>query len=961
MAQAIIYCDRCGKIIPPSEIPRGTAIVSGEVGICPQCVQNLPADERDALRRRVSGEVEPARQRRAGSAATGRTPQRASPGRSTSTRTTRRGGVEGAPAKGGRTGMGIAVAGIAAGALAGIAFALMRGRGDGQPTPRPEPEAAAPAEPESAPEPPADAPELPRADPAEASKRFAEIKRTFDASFRDYARGRKVLREFLKGFPDAPEAEEVKALLAEMGGEDMKDAEEALAFAVKRAETLASQGKYDKVAGAFEPVRKTFSDTEWLETEGEKKIAEALRKIEEARASATKAALARARSAFDSKDFGGARAALGARSGWPEDVRKEAESLLEEVRMAEAELKKEQERRETWKSFLVDLQDAGRRSVAEAEGVVRRRRSALREAGFGKRAERFSSLVREAKLIDELAAMALAASKKPIRLRVKGRPVGGKVIGFEGGVLRLQPVHGGPVDVRLADVGAEDIVAVSGAGRAEGGDPLRAATYLLVRGRLDAARKLIAALASDKAFALGDDIDEVARLAPPPPEPKPAAPGETVPADPLMRGLLGYWKLDGTFGKRVTDSSGKGCHGTIFGARRTMGKTGRGLSFSGNEAHVKLPSGFEDFTRGLTIALWARPDAVRRWARFVELGNGRERDNIVFARRDRTNDLCFHMYTGTKGGKHVAAGGIIELGKWQHFAASCDGSGNVVLYKNGERAGSGRTKVPTKVERIFCRLGISSWPNDEAYKGRMDEVRVYKRALSAKEIRAVFEGRSLSVPPGTSGPTRGPTRGLVAHWEFDEENGTKAADSSGKGRHGAVKGGAKWVEGKLGGALGFDGKDDFVEVPHHSSINPTGAVTVAAWAMSGTSKWNESGFLVSKRDSYILHPDKGSKTVKFYVFAGGWRNAAFTPAVDITRWHHYAGTYDGGTVRLYIDGRKVASTAYRGSIKADTGRLCIGWDEGQSGRRFKGSMDEVRIYDRALGAQEVKELADLRN
>ena len=146
-----------------------------------------------------------------------------------------------------------------------------------------------------------------------------------------------------------------------------------------------------------------------------------------------------------------------------------------------------------------------------------------------------------------------------------------------------------------------------------------------------------------------------------------------------------------------------------------------------------------------------------------------------------------------------------------------------------------------------------------------------------------------------------------------------------------------------------------------SSSQGVTRAAVAAWARSGTSKWNDSGFLVSKREAYILHPDKGGKTVKFYVFAGGWRSAAFTPAVSIMEWHHYAGTYDGGTVRLYMDGRPVASTAYSGSIKVDARRLCIGWDEGQSGRYFNGSIDEVRIYDRALGSREVKELADLRN
>ena len=58
MAQAIIYCDRCGKIIPPSEIGRGRAIVSETSGLCPSCAASLSPEEREELRRRLSGEAE---------------------------------------------------------------------------------------------------------------------------------------------------------------------------------------------------------------------------------------------------------------------------------------------------------------------------------------------------------------------------------------------------------------------------------------------------------------------------------------------------------------------------------------------------------------------------------------------------------------------------------------------------------------------------------------------------------------------------------------------------------------------------------------------------------------------------------------------------------------------------------------------------------------------------------------
>ena len=69
-------------------------------------------------------------------------------------------------------------------------------------------------------------------------------------------------------------------------------------------------------------------------------------------------------------------------------------------------------------------------------------------------------------------------------------------------------------------------------------------------------------------------------------------------------------------------------------------------------------------------------------------------------------------------------------------------------------------------------------------------------------------------------------RGLVGHWTFDDGKGSIARDVSGRGNHGTVMGGAKWTQGIIGGALEFDGMDDFVSIPNESKFDITGSVTV---------------------------------------------------------------------------------------------------------------------------------------
>jgi predicted GH43/DUF377 family glycosyl hydrolase len=198
---------------------------------------------------------------------------------------------------------------------------------------------------------------------------------------------------------------------------------------------------------------------------------------------------------------------------------------------------------------------------------------------------------------------------------------------------------------------------------------------------------------------------------------------------------------------------------------------------------------------------------------------------------------------------------------------------------------------------------------------------------------------------------------LLLHMDETSWNGTsgEVIDSSSYGNHGTAYGGATTVtDGRFARAGSFDGTNDYISIPHSSSINPTNAITVELWAKSNTANWNSTGMLVSKRNAYIMYPIGNSKTIRFYIYSGGWRYTVYTPSIDITQWHHYVGTFDGSTIKLYIDGSLVASTSYSGSIKSDTGPLYIGRDDGYS-RYFNGSIDEVAIYSRALSADEILE------
>jgi len=209
----------------------------------------------------------------------------------------------------------------------------------------------------------------------------------------------------------------------------------------------------------------------------------------------------------------------------------------------------------------------------------------------------------------------------------------------------------------------------------------------------------------------------------------------------FTRGLVGHWTFDEGEGTTARDSSGKGNHGKIVGgAKCAKGKVGGALEFDGIDDFVDLPDGFADLTKGLTFAVWAKPVKTNGlWPRFIELADAGGRYNIVLARRDMSDDLRLEVYHGTlvRGRSHpnVTATGAIEQSTWQHFAATIDRTGLAALYKNGVEVARYHVGLPVKTNRTVNRVGRSCFDRDARYKGLMDDVRIYNRALLPEEIR----------------------------------------------------------------------------------------------------------------------------------------------------------------------------------------------------------------------------------
>ena len=233
------------------------------------------------------------------------------------------------------------------------------------------------------------------------------------------------------------------------------------------------------------------------------------------------------------------------------------------------------------------------------------------------------------------------------------------------------------------------------------------------------------------------------------------------------------------------------------------------------------------------------------------------------------------------------------------------------------------------------------------------------RALGLAPVLLVLALPGSSAAAGSS---------VVGLWHLDEASGTVATDSSGNGNNGTVSGGAQWVPGRFGAALSFDGSSARVRVPDDPSLEPAAAVSVSAWLKQGGSPGHDWYILAKGATgciaaSYGLYSGPGGG-LAFYV--ADTRGKAYYRSPDAgagvwnDKWHLVVGTFDGTSVRLFVDGTEVGfGTPHSGPIGyslADSNDLFIGDYPGCILHNFLGAIDDAAVWSRALTTAEVSAL-----
>ena len=200
--------------------------------------------------------------------------------------------------------------------------------------------------------------------------------------------------------------------------------------------------------------------------------------------------------------------------------------------------------------------------------------------------------------------------------------------------------------------------------------------------------------------------------------------------------------------------------------------------------------------------------------------------------------------------------------------------------------------------------------------------------------------------------------GLVAYWPFDEGSGKTAEDVTGNGHDGKFAGAPKWVDGKFGTALEFDGEEDHVVVADDAALAIEENITFMAWFSPGDVLTSRR--LMVKNNSIFVIFDFGNKdSIDFLVKPDNTFAESTTTDWKVGEWYHFAGTFDGKTMKVYVNGKLEGEATNNVPIAPSDLELWIGGDDfGRPTDFFPGTIDEVRLYEKTLTEAEIQKVME---
>ena len=396
-----------------------------------------------------------------------------------------------------------------------------------------------------------------------------------------------------------------------------------------------------------------------------------------------------------------------------------------------------------------------------------------------------------------------------------------------------------------------------------------------------------------------------------------------------------YWAFEGNLEDNVGTLDGTGTGNIAY----VDGYVDRALDFDGSGNYVTVPYGSGDSsTTTATYTLWVNSDEITSTNRVCLVqstwSGGTAMAYVGYA-REGDGESYWQMGIGSSA--FVDGNTTLEAKTGWHFIALVFDGSYANLYVDGNfiyQKSSGSFNFNQNLTIGGCSLGSYDWD------GKIDEVRVYSRDLSAAEISDIYLERGESF------------------WAFDGNFQDYVGDRPGVAV-GSIAGGTAYVDGAVNQALDFDGSGDYVTMPYGDDKSSTTPATYTLWVNADA--------ITSTNRVCLVQSDWGGTSRAYVGYAregdgkSYWQMGIGTSGIvdgnttseATTGWHFIALVFDGSYAKLYVDGDYVyqkSSGNFTFNQDLTIGGCSLGsydWD---------GKIDEVRVYSSDLSAAEISSL-----
>ena len=423
-------------------------------------------------------------------------------------------------------------------------------------------------------------------------------------------------------------------------------------------------------------------------------------------------------------------------------------------------------------------------------------------------------------------------------------------------------------------------------------------------------------------------------------------------------GPVGYWDFEEGQGSVVNDKSTYGNNGmwTGTGSKWGIGKYGKGGNFNGTDAFVNLSSNtiFDANNRYTTASFWMNTATGSSVGVPLAKGAGGGGGWGIFHNADGTITAVFKQNSSNAVTrdtvKSYPRNTWIFVSVVMKVDTSVLANNDIQIYINGvlDQGSLTASLVPTLASAIGLKIGARATSNGTEltyYSGKVDEVRVYNYARTTAQIISDMQAGAPSVT----------SKSMVGYWDMDEGAGSVVGDRSPQRINGTMSGQTWSQNGKYGKALFFNGNGNVALAS--AAPYQTDSKTVSFWANPSAAPAGFQGIFYGGLNWYVgMHTSN-----RIFVSYGNSSNAQTTAAssnntVIPGEWHYYSVVFsvlgNDVTRSFYRDGKLINSSS--ASTGYGTSYSSVFYLGGFSTVYYNGLLDEVKVYNSALTAQDIK-------